>query len=81
MLIAGVVAPTFAITAGERWKSCSCEQWDEHRLLARAYQIMGLFQVPITLRTLIWSREESWTGQSNREGTSRGRGGQDADIK
>ncbi|KAB8267157.1 IBR finger domain protein [Aspergillus minisclerotigenes] len=25
---------------GERWKSCSCKQWDKHRLLTRAYQII-----------------------------------------
>ncbi|KAE8307822.1 hypothetical protein BDV41DRAFT_553263 [Aspergillus transmontanensis] len=30
----------FCYNCGERWKSCSCEQWDEHRLLARAYQII-----------------------------------------
>lgn len=30
----------FCYNCGERWKSCACEQWDEHRLLARAYQII-----------------------------------------
>lgn len=30
----------FCYNCGERWKNCACEQWNEHRLLARAYQIV-----------------------------------------
>ncbi|KAJ5496439.1 IBR finger domain protein, partial [Penicillium fimorum] len=30
----------FCYNCGEKWKNCACEQWDEHRLLARAYQIV-----------------------------------------
>ncbi|KAJ9224086.1 hypothetical protein DTO169C6_3706 [Paecilomyces variotii] len=30
----------FCYNCGERWKNCRCEQCDEHRLLARAYQII-----------------------------------------
>nr|KMM68472.1 RING finger protein [Coccidioides posadasii RMSCC 3488] len=30
----------FCYNCGERWKDCACEQWNEHRLLARAYQII-----------------------------------------
>ncbi|KAL4787730.1 hypothetical protein BJX76DRAFT_353991 [Aspergillus varians] len=30
----------FCYNCGEKWKGCQCEQWNEHRLLARAYQIL-----------------------------------------
>ncbi|OQE07785.1 hypothetical protein PENVUL_c012G01243 [Penicillium vulpinum] len=30
----------FCYNCGQQWKNCECEQWDEHRLLARAYQIV-----------------------------------------
>lgn len=30
----------FCYNFGEQWKNCECEQWNEHRLLARAYQIV-----------------------------------------
>jgi hypothetical protein len=30
----------FCYNCGIQWKTCSCEQWNEHRLLARAYQII-----------------------------------------
>ncbi|KAJ5346956.1 uncharacterized protein N7506_000209 [Penicillium brevicompactum] len=30
----------FCYNCGEQWKNCECEQWNEHRLLARAYQIV-----------------------------------------
>lgn len=36
----------FCYNCGLRWKSCSCEQWNEHRLLARAYQIIDREQNP-----------------------------------
>lgn len=29
------------------WKNCACEQWNEHRLLARAYQIIDRDAVPL----------------------------------
>jgi hypothetical protein len=31
----------FCYNCGEQWKNCRCEQWNEHRLLARAYQIVN----------------------------------------
>ncbi|KAJ5582135.1 IBR domain containing protein, partial [Penicillium sp. DV-2018c] len=30
----------FCYNCGLQWKTCSCEQWNEHRLLARAYEII-----------------------------------------
>ncbi|PYH29936.1 BRcat and Rcat domain-containing protein [Aspergillus neoniger CBS 115656] len=30
----------FCYNCGLEWKKCECEQWNEHRLLARAYQII-----------------------------------------
>lgn len=30
----------FCYTCGQRWKTCACARWDEHRLLARAHQIV-----------------------------------------
>ncbi|KAL2838628.1 IBR finger domain protein [Aspergillus pseudoustus] len=30
----------FCYNCGVEWKNCQCEQWNEHRLLARAYQII-----------------------------------------
>lgn len=30
----------FCYNCGDRWKNCACEQWIEHRLLARAYQLV-----------------------------------------
>ncbi|EED14044.1 IBR finger domain protein [Talaromyces stipitatus ATCC 10500] len=30
----------FCYNCGERWKTCQCEQWDQHRLLSRAHQII-----------------------------------------
>ncbi|KAL5339366.1 hypothetical protein BJX70DRAFT_408084 [Aspergillus crustosus] len=30
----------FCYNCGERWKTCNCEQWDEHRLYERAYEII-----------------------------------------
>ncbi|KAL4866289.1 hypothetical protein BDV12DRAFT_210633 [Aspergillus spectabilis] len=30
----------FCYNCGQQWKTCTCEQWDEHRLLERAYQII-----------------------------------------
>ncbi|KAL2818939.1 RING finger protein [Aspergillus granulosus] len=30
----------FCYNCGVKWKECRCEQWNEHRLLARAYQII-----------------------------------------
>ncbi|PYH42936.1 BRcat and Rcat domain-containing protein [Aspergillus saccharolyticus JOP 1030-1] len=30
----------FCYNCGSEWKNCQCEQWNEHHLLARAYQII-----------------------------------------
>lgn len=30
----------FCYVCGQRWKDCDCQQWDEHRLLERANQIV-----------------------------------------
>ncbi|OJJ42378.1 hypothetical protein ASPZODRAFT_137305 [Penicilliopsis zonata CBS 506.65] len=35
-----VCGAQFCYNCGQKWKACACEQWDEHRLLARAYQII-----------------------------------------
>ncbi|EEA18499.1 IBR finger domain protein [Talaromyces marneffei ATCC 18224] len=37
----------FCYNCGEAWKNCACEQWNEHRLLARAYQIIDRDAVPL----------------------------------
>lgn len=36
----------FCYNCGEQWKNCGCEQWNEHRLLARAYQIVDREEGP-----------------------------------
>ncbi|KAL2828190.1 IBR finger domain protein [Aspergillus cavernicola] len=35
-----ICSAQFCYNCGEEWKNCGCEQWNEHRLLARAYQII-----------------------------------------
>ncbi|KAL4950633.1 hypothetical protein BDW69DRAFT_197103 [Aspergillus filifer] len=31
----------FCYNCGERWRTCECAEWNEHRLRARAYEIIG----------------------------------------
>ncbi|KFY26711.1 hypothetical protein V493_03912 [Pseudogymnoascus sp. VKM F-4281 (FW-2241)] len=37
----------FCYVCGQEWKSCSCEQWDERRLLVRANQIIDREPEPL----------------------------------
>lgn len=37
----------FCYVCGEPWKNCACEQWDEHRLYARATQIVDRQDEPV----------------------------------
>ncbi|KAI6709609.1 hypothetical protein JHW43_007879 [Diplocarpon mali] len=36
----------FCYKCGERWKTCLCEQWDEHRLYARANVVVARLPAP-----------------------------------
>ncbi|KFZ20941.1 hypothetical protein V502_02968 [Pseudogymnoascus sp. VKM F-4520 (FW-2644)] len=37
----------FCYVCGQKWKNCGCEQWDEHRLLVRANQIIDREPEPL----------------------------------